>query len=195
MKYLFSIMFLFISIFSFGQNERWDKDNCIYSNYEYGFSWTLPNEVPWKIITGTEKHTVFKAFQPDTYINVFVNANKIEGKNKSKYDISDIYNYIIEKSDSIDKVVEINTGIKTISHKFKKCLFCGQNAYKSYQHTMLKDDRYDDPIEFISTSYYYIYKGISYAVTIKMYKNVYDYEGANDFINEIFRGYTIVNKY
>ena len=173
-------MFLFISIFSFGQNERWDKDNYIYSNYEYGFSWTLPNEVSWKIITGTEKHTVFKA--SDVY-------------KRQKYDISDIYNYIIEKSDSIDKVVEINTGIKTISHKFKKCLFCGQNAYKSYQHTMLKDDRYDDPIEFISTSYYYIYKGISYAVTIKMHKNVYDYEGANDFINEIFRGYTIVNKY
>lgn len=195
MKYRFLIMFLFISIFSFGQNERWDKDNYIYSNYKYGFSWTLPNEIAWKRITGTEKHTVFKAFQPDTYVNVFVNVNKIESKNASKYDISDIYNYIIEKSDSIDKVAEINTGIKTISHKFKKCLLCGQNAYKSYHHTMLKDDRYDEPLEFISTSYYYIYNGFSYAVTIKMYKYVCDYEGINDFIDDIFRGYTIVNKY
>lgn len=100
----FLIMFLFISIFSFGQNERWDKDNYIYSNYEYGFSWTLPNEVPWKIITGTEKHTVFKAFQPDTYINVFVNVNKIEIRNESKYDISDIYNYVIENRIALIKL-------------------------------------------------------------------------------------------
>lgn len=191
-KYCFLILFFFLPFFCFGQSDQWDSDNYIYSNYKYGFSWTLPNNVRWQKITGTEKHTVFKAVQPDTNITVFVNVNKINHEKASNFDIWTIYDYLVETHKTTDKMIEKNTGLKTISHTFEKCLLCGQHAYKSFHHGSLKDDRYNSTLEIISKSYYYAYKGYSYAVTIKMYKDIY--EEVEDYIDEIFKGYSIINK-
>lgn len=177
----------------YSQDERWDSKNYIYSNFQYGFSWTLPNDVTWDRIVGTEKHTVFKIVQPDTNITVFVNANKIESNDAKNADIWKVYDTIVKNSKKYDELVEKNTGIKTISHTFEKCIFCGQHAYKAYHHGSLKDDRYDEPLEIISLSYSYAHNGYTFSVTIKSYKFVYD--EVAEYIKDIFKGYTIVNKY
>ena len=192
--YLFMIIFLLInSKEAKGQNERWDKNNYIYSNYQYGFSWTLPNDVTWEKITGTEKHTIFKVVQPDTNITVFVNASKIETKEPIEADIWQYQEYIKNILKATEKITEQNTGLKTISSTFSKCTLCGQHAFKTTNLSSLKDDRYDEDLKIVTLSYLYYYKGYTFTVTIKAYKEIYD--AASEYIKNIFRGYTIVRKY
>ena len=56
-------------------SERWDANKYSYSNYKYGFGWTLPSDFSWEKIEGHEKHTVFRV-QGGPF-TVFVNINQI----------------------------------------------------------------------------------------------------------------------
>lgn len=174
---------------AYSQTERWDEKNYIYSNFEYGFSWSMPSDVEWKKISGTEKHTVFKIRQPDTQITAFVNANPIENMNA---DVWDSYERMIQQHKEADISIEQMSGIKTLNHAFKKCLFCGQHAIKSYSHTSMFDDRCNEPIEVIGITYWYAKNGYIYAVSVKTHKQVYDFVG--DFMAELFKGYSIINR-
>lgn len=193
-RFLLLILLLIGCNFSaYSQAERWDPKNCIYSNYHFGFSWTFPSDVTWEKIVGTEKHTVFKVVQPDTDITAFVNVNRVESNETDAIDIWKTYDNIVANYKKIDKYIEENTGMKTVSHTFEKCIFCGKPAYKSYHHSSFIDDRYDEPLEVISLTYSYAYKGFTFMVTIKSYKSVY--EIIEKYIQDIFKGYIIVNSY
>lgn len=151
----------------------------------------MPNDVDWERVVGTEKHTVFKIVQPDTDITAFVNVNKIQSKDIENADMWDVYDKIVKQFKEADKLIEANTGMKTLNHIFEKCIFCGKHAYKAYHHGSLKDDRYDDALEIISLSYSYAHNGYTFMVTVKSYKEVFDL--AEEYIKDIFKGYTIVN--
>lgn len=71
------ILSLLLSFYFYSANamREWDTQNNLYVNTEYGFSWMLTNAAKWDIVSGTQKHTVFKARCLTAPIVVYVNIN------------------------------------------------------------------------------------------------------------------------
>lgn len=195
LRLVFMFLITHCVLCAYGQSYRWNPKDFVYSNFEYAFSWSLPTDMDWEKISGTEKHTIFKAYQPDTYITVVVNVNQIQHEKAKDISIWDFYDTIVSQSKQIDKYIEENTGNKTIKHTFEKCMFCGQKAYKTYHHTFFQDDRYEEPYEIITIAYSYAYRGFTYMASVKVHKSLYELDEIKSYINEIFRGYSIVNQY
>ena len=135
------LLLLLISMFVLTSSiaqEKWDSDNCIYTNHTYNFHWILPSDLEWEKVMPNEKHSVFKA--TSSYgMFVFVNVNKWNTgetapdlwDNFDKY--KQLYAYSWEK-------VKERTGGEITPLVVEECRFGGERAIKLIVKQELKDD-------------------------------------------------------
>lgn len=151
-------------------DERWDADNCVYSNFKYGFSFMLPCDVAWHLTSGTSKHTVFKIVQPDTEITMFVNVHPLTN---IKGDMWDNYNLFVNQVlPTSMNATNANSAEQVNSSRHEKCEFCGKHAIKVEYESTLYDDRYDAPIDIKTINYVFIHHGALTTLALKSYTNV-----------------------
>lgn len=161
--------------------ERWDAENCVYSNFKYGVAFTLPKNMAWHKVSGTAKHTVVKFVQPDTQLTLFVNISPFEGATK----VSDIWDVYEEYTNTILEVVK--NKVNSISaeqiedYYFKKAEFCGNHAIKTRYSSIFGDDRHDEKKRIITIDYTFLYNKSTTTVTVKCYDEIMDL-----FINQGF---------
>lgn len=181
------------------ENERWDKESGVYSNFEYGFAWQLPREITWIKIGGTERHTVFKATIPSEGIVVLVNVKQVAVNGAI-----DIWNY----AEQMKAYFRAKEGKQAINGEYfqytvnsEKCILCGKHALKLNYISWQEDDRHDEPVVYRSFDYIYVYDGYIYILAVKMLEEMYeDIKEADldflpeDMVDEIYSGYTIVHK-
>lgn len=169
------------------EEERWDAENCIYSNFKYGVAFTLPNNMAWHKVSGTAKHTVVKFVQPDTQLTLFVNINPINGSSNIT-DIWDVYEeYTNTVLQLVKNTVNRNSAEQIKDHNFQKAEFCGRHAIKTCYTSILGDDRHDEKIRLITIDYTFIYNNSTTTVTVKCYDeimNLYKKQGISmeDFL-------------
>lgn len=163
--------------------EKWDAQNYIYSNYTYGFGWTLPNEYEWKKVEGNEKHTVFRV-ECSPFI-AFVNA-QISDKIK---DIWTVYNQYISNIEKIDLAIEKKTGMIIYERDFEKCTLLGQHAMKTTFKEYFKDSRYKEPMEDYAEEYITILNGYILTIAVKIPKTLYDTIDCSEEISKVFKGF------
>ena len=169
--------------------EKWDAQHYIYSNYTYGFGWTLPYGYKWEKVEGAEKHTVFRAEgEPFT---VFVNA-QVSDKINDLWKVYDEYTSLIEK---LDVSYEKQTGLLIYERVFDKCTLIGQHAIKTTFKEYFKDSRYNEPIETYAEEYIVILNGYILTIAVKIAKKIYDFNDCNDEISKIFKGFRYTVKH
>lgn len=170
--------------------ERWDSQNCTYSNYTYGFGWNLPKEYKWEKVNGQEKHTVFRV-QGAPFV-VFVNAQVSHSNGKDLWSVYDKYTAMVEE---LDAAIEKATGKLMYERTFDKCKLFGQNAIKTTYKGYYKDSRYIEPIETYTEEYIFIWGGYTLIAAVKIPKAIYDEYDCTEAISEIFKGFRITVKH
>ena len=195
MKNIVIILALFLTIPSFSQNmERWDSKTAVYSNFEWGFSWTLPNEVTWEKSSGMERHTVFRAINPDLQLTVFVNINPASNNVKLSEDTPwDKFEFIKKQLTEIENSIPDAVGGRVTESHVEKVKFGGKKAIKNTYITRYDDDdRYkNDPYEVYAVTYTFVHKNANWSVSFKLYKDILDYAG-EEIIDEVFRGFNFI---
>ena len=190
------ILLLLFPVLCFSQTSKWDSESKIYCDYQNGFSWQLPIEFEWRKELGTEKHTVFKVFDETTGITAFVNIVPIVLDTAKETDIFVLYDRYVKAEAELRKQQEYVTGEKTVESSMKKVSFAGKNSIKRFYTTEINDDRYEKPFRIVATTYTFIYDKSTWSISIKCYKEVYDYFKEGGFpVEEIFKGFTFINKY
>lgn len=169
--------------------EKWDAKNYIYSNYTYGFGWSLPNDYDWKKVEGTEKHTVFRA-EGAPFI-VFVNA-QVAGKIDDLWKVYDKYTSLIDK---LDASYEKRTGMLIYERNFEKCTLLGQHAIKTTFKEYFKDSRFNEPMETYAEEYMVILNGYSLTIAVKIPKEIHDFGDFKAEIDKVFRGFRYTVKH
>ena len=163
--------------------EKWDAQHYIYSNYTYGFGWTLPKDYEWERVEGTEKHTVFRA--EGMPFSVFVNA-QISDKINDLWKVYNQYTSLIEK---LDVNYEKKTGTLVYEREFEKCNLLGQHAIKTTFKEYFKDSRFKEPIETYAEEYIVIHNGYIFTIAVKIPKGLYDTVDCSDEISKVFKGF------
>ena len=163
--------------------EKWDALHYIYSNYTYGFGWTLPKDYKWERVEGAEKHTVFRA--EGFPFTVFVNA-QVSDKITDLWNVYNQYTSVIEK---LDVNYEKKTGTLVYEREFEKCNLLGQHAIKTTFEEYLKDNRYKDPMETYAEEYIVIHNGYIFTIAVKIPKELYDSIDCKDEISKVFQGF------
>lgn len=153
-------------------DESWDADNCVYSNFKYGFSFMLPNDVAWHLTTGTSIHTVFKIVQPDTELTMFVNVHPLTNIKGDMWDNYDLFvNQVLPTSMDATNAYSAE---QVNSSRHEKCEFCGKHAIKVEYESTLYDDRYDAPIDIETINYVFLHHGALTTLALKTYTDVKD---------------------
>ena len=175
------------------EDERWDTENCVYSNFKYGFSLTLPNDIAWHLTSGTSKHTVFRIEQPDTEMVMFVNYHPMTDGH-THTDIWDNYDVFITRVLPEVKKLTTNNSAETVTNQeYSKCSFCGKHAIKVFWTSTLYDDRYDEPIEMETIDYVFYHHDALTTVTLKYYRDVKDALMQDGYdIRELLKGFLLV---
>lgn len=163
--------------------EKWDAQHYIYSNYTYGFGWTLPKDYEWERVEGTEKHTVFRA--EGMPFSVFVNA-QISDKINDLWKVYNQYTSLIEK---MDVNYEKKTGTLVYEREFEKCNLLGQHAIKTTFKEYFKDSRFKEPMETYAEEYIVIHNGYIFTIAVKIPKELYDTVDCRDEISKVFKGF------
>lgn len=165
--------------------ERWDSQSATYSNFKYGFAFSLPTAVTWCKTPGSAKHTVVKFVQPDTELTIFVNINRAQ-KLKSN-DIWDVYEFFVN---SVEKdvlpTVEANTSEKISRFLHKKVTICGKHAVKVMYNSVKRDDRYNDEVCITTLDYTFVHNNSTYTLSIKCYDEVLEELNKNGITLEDF---------
>ena len=164
-------------------SERWDANKYSYSNYIYGFGWSLPSEYSWGKVAGHEKHTVFRA--EGAPFTVFVNVNQ----NDHSSDLWNIYDKFTSTVEQLDIEIEKKTGEINYERTFQKVNMCGQHAIKSTNKRYFKDDRYNTPLEFYVETYYLIWEYSTFIITACVPKQIYDEYDCEEAFMDIFKGF------
>jgi hypothetical protein len=166
--------------------ERWDAENCIYSNFKYGVAFTLPKEMVWHKISGTSKHTVVKFVQPDTQLMLFVNINPIEGSPKVT-DIWDVYEEFTNTYlQMVKSTVNHNSAEQIEDLNYKKAEFCGKHAIKLRYTSILGDDRHVEKKRLTTIDYTFFYNNTTTTVTVKCYDEIIEIFKSQDITMEDF---------
>ena len=163
--------------------EKWDAQHYIYSNYTYGFGWTLPKDYEWERVEGTEKHTVFRA--EGMPFSVFVNA-QVSDKINDLWKVYNQYTSLIEK---LDISYEKKTGALVYEREFEKCILLGQHAIKTTFMEYFKDSRFKEPMETYAEEYIVIHNGYIFTIAVKIPKELYDTVDCRDEISKVFKGF------
>lgn len=169
--------------------EKWDAKNYSYSNYTYGFGWTLPKDIEWTRVEGQEKHTSFRAEAGP--IGVFVNA-QIADKVNDLWAVYENYTKLLEAADA---AMEKKTGQLNYERTFEKCTLFGQHAIKTTFKEYFKDSRFTDPVEYYAEEYFVIWNGYILISAVKIPKAFYDEYDCTDLISSIFKGYRLSVKH
>lgn len=147
------IILVMLCFNSYGQ-EKWDEENCIYTNHTLNFHWALPVKFEWQKIMPTEKSTVFKAFSPYG-ISVHVTYKHFPNNNVAvSYDMWGNFNKFEEDQLSAYKEVKKRTGRNIQLIKIEKCKFSGEKSIR----TIVRKDYEDDVInehEYMITYCFY----------------------------------------
>ena len=139
------------------EDERWDAESCIYSNFKYGIAFNLTRSVSWEKISGTGKHTIVKFLQPETGLTMFANINPIEINLRSD-DIWQKYDEFIKlyRANVLPYIAK-NNGIKITNFSHRKSEISGKHSIKiNFQYT-IDDDRYQGNISYSSVEYVFIH--------------------------------------
>lgn len=163
--------------------EKWDAKHYIYSNYTYGFGWTLPKGYEWERVEGTEKHTVFRA--EGMPFSVFVNAQVSDKIN----DLWKVYNQYTSSIEQLDINYEKKTGALVYEREFEKCNLLGQHAIKTTFKEYFKDSRFKEPMETYAEEYIVIHNGYIFTIAVKIPKELYDTVDCSDEISKVFKGF------
>ena len=163
--------------------EKWDTKHYIYSNYTYGFGWTLPKDYEWERVEGTEKHTVFRA--EGMPFSVFVNAQVSDKIN----DLWKVYNQYTSSIEQLDINYEKKTGALVYEREFEKCNLLGQHAIKTTFKEYFKDSRFKEPMETYAEEYIVIHNGYIFTIAVKIPKELYDTVDCSDEISKVFKGF------
>ena len=170
-------------------NERWDAQNYNYTNFKYGFGWSLPKDFEWKKVAGFEKHTVFRA----QYNGLAVFAN-IKGCDL-KINLWDTFDKFVEYMEKLDVALEKSTGTIYYERTFEKCTIVGQQAFKTTYKEYFKDSRYTEADEVYAEEYYFLLDGLWYAIVVKMPKIIRDAFDYNEVSSAIFKGFRLSVKH
>lgn len=189
----FQIFGLNSQIFKIEQDTKWNPKTNVYSDFKNGFSWSFP-PLDWEISSGTERHTIFKVVESNTKLTVFVNVNPITTSKNPPADIFLIYDKLVSMENMLESQVEKVTGAKIIENSRKKTKFAGKNAIKRRYITKMEDDRYEKPLQVLAITYTFIYNNATWSISIKCYKEIYDYLMSQDYnIEEIFKGFQFIH--
>ena len=194
MKKIVLLLLFILSVPTLAQNEeRWDKTG-VYSNFEWGFSWVLPKEITWEKSSGIERHTVFRAYNPDTQLTVFVNINPPGGSVKlNENALWDNFEAIEKQLSKVENSLPSSEGGRIIESHSKKVMFAGKKAIKrTYTTRYDNDERYkNESFDVYAVTYSFIYKNASWSVSFKLYKEFLEYAGEG-VIDEVFRGFSFI---
>ena len=169
--------------------ERWDKDNYIYSNYQYGFGWNLPTDYEWKRVMGHEKHTIFRAESDSFY--VFANVQDMVGN----LDLWQKFSEITELLLNTDVYLEHKTGQITYERTFEKCNILGKHAIKTTFKEYLSDSRYENPVENYVEEYLVVIDGYLFILAVKLPQRIYNDYDCAEVISNVFKGFRLATKY
>lgn len=173
------------STYSNADDERWDAKNYSYSNYTFGFGWSLPKDFEWEKELGHEKHTPFRA-AGGPFV-VFVNAQR----NNNGSDLWPIYDRFIEAIEASDTEIEKRTGQMVYERTFEKCTLLGKHAIKTTFKEYFKDSRFNNPIENFASEYFIIVNGYTLIVAVKLPLSVYNEYECDSMISNIFKGFRL----
>ncbi len=163
--------------------EKWDAHHYIYSNYTYGFGWTLPKDYEWERVEGTEKHTVFRA--EGKPFSVFVNIRVSDDIN----DLWKVYNQYTSLIEKLDMSYEKETGTLVYEREFEKCNLLGQHAIKTTFKEYFKDCRFKEPMETYAEEYIVIHNNFLFNIAVKIPKEFYDSFDCSEEISKVFKGF------
>lgn len=172
-----------------GNTERWDSRKYSYTNYSYGFGWTLPRVLEWERIEGQEKHTPFRVEAGP--IVAFVNVQE-----NGTGDLWPVFEQLKSKIAQLDVSHQEKTGQIIYDRTFEKCTLIGQNAIKTTFCEYLKDSRFDEAVESYAEEYMLILNGYTITLAVKIIKSFYDENETEckEFISDIFKGFRVATK-
>lgn len=172
-------------------DECWDEENYEYTNLKYGFTWDLPQYLKWERTTGS-KSTIFVAIDTSAIIKVSVKCEKVPLKSINGY--QNLWAIRDEKlknfRDSVCQFGEVNN-VKTQILYYKKRIFNGCRAFKGC-FLFGSNNSLEDNAEMVQISYFYYRKKYFYTVTLLAEKSLLDWH--EDEIQNIFKGYTLINE-
>jgi len=158
--------------------ERWDAENGLYSNFKYGISFNLPQEMTWQKIAGQAEHTVVKFLEPNLQLAIFVNINpidieKLHGRNISE-DIWDNYDQRVEMMSQVQKRLGTQTAETVVNYNYRRAEICGKHAIKSFYQSEFGDDRHLEKENLTTTGYSFIYNYCTVSLTAKCTEDAYN---------------------
>lgn len=182
-------LFLLQAINLNAQNHRWDAEQYIYTDFDNGFYWAFPHYEcrTWEKQIGLEKHTVFRAYQPETDIVAFVNVNKLEKEPKYS-DIWDLYGQYEKLLNYADSIAYSRTGEKIIDRTISKSILAGQHAIKTTYKSTITDDRFKTGKVYYATTYSVYGNNATYRISVKTGEAYYKKYGQEE-VNDIFKGF------
>lgn len=182
------ILFICLCVLSFAQTEniKWSEKEGRYSNYDYGFFWSVDPEYGFKLMPTQTKHTVFRAEALDGLVIIFVNIQDL-GATVDAWEKFETVKLLGEQS--FEKNYQL-TGERTTKSIFNKVVLSGQHAVKVVYWSRLEGEGFPEPLKFVSTTYKLYKEDYSWSVSIKVIEEMYD----ESIIQDIIRGFRFIPK-
>lgn len=159
-------LFLLLAISSCSQNEIWDKENSVYSNYTYKFGMRFFDPGQWDKTTANTEHTVVRFDHKSKGVMFTVNIIPVEDKsdNVSIWEVFHVYRDIL-----LRQVGHIHNelGHNVIKYDCFKSEFLGKESITSFIIYDIKADKYKKQMRILMISETFIRDGNTYTVMSK----------------------------
>jgi hypothetical protein len=186
-KYLYKFLTLLFLLFCLDctAQEKWDSENCMYTNSMHLFHWRLDSELKWRKVMPVAEHTVFAAQSPYG-LYCFVNINPIDADVPKTPDIWKHFDKIREIQEYAMIEGKKQTGIDIALLEMDKCVFLGNNAIKKITKETKSDDVNDD-ISYALT-YTFLKNKATWNITVSCSSDVY-MELGEDGLKAVCKGF------
>ncbi|MBW8331292.1 MAG: hypothetical protein K0M40_04655 [Prolixibacteraceae bacterium] len=154
--------------------EYLDSTTNIYSNFKYHVAFDAPDD--WKTDAGVSKHTIFRAFQPDSSLTFSINVIEIqlnENERDRKIDIWDFYQKNKEQMDyPFTKSIEEQLNTKVNNFTCQKSYIKNNICLKRKFNYTVKD--LDLEYDVLTISYQTFITEFTYTFSLNIPKILYD---------------------
>lgn len=194
-KSILVILMFFFQIHSYSQQMLGRWENSTFTNASYNVKWKFDPELEMIPVGRKEKDEIFRAISSDAVVCASITISRNESPN---YVSTDIWEgqaeYQKGVKDGLLLIEKKYPSISNCSPFFRRCYFQAQKALKTIYETKIIDDRYQKgELDQMTYSYTYILGRNMICVKMEARKSFMALEGANDLINEIFKGFSNIN--
>lgn len=192
-KFILLLLILLKSILSpvsvNAEDERWDAESGVYSNFVYGYTIRLFDPSHWEKTAGSAQHTAVRFDHTENGYMLTVNIIPMNEyvSSGSTWDVYDNFKGLMQTQ---IEYLQKQLGSKILSSNCSKVIFCGKKSVKTSLLYEMESDQLPAPMKILQESYSFLYNNATFTVGAK---GLYINKNSNKDMNSIFSCFGLIH--